>query len=235
MHQPWLYFLPSIWYVCREFIDAVDYILRLSLNIHWRFQGIQWLCFRCQFLNQQWHSIFDNSMRRPWLYFCYRFDASVVNSLTLSITYNGCHSIFMDDFKVYSVLTGNLWISRDVAFLTIPCVGHDSIFALDLMCRSWIHWRWRCYTSAVTQYSLTISRSKVTLFSLTIYGSVVTKRFLQFHASAMTLFFAIDLMRLSWIQWRCRLHTSAVTQYSLKISRYTVTLFSLPIFGSTVT
>jgi hypothetical protein len=175
MHQPWLYFLPSIWCVCREFIDAVDYILRLSLNIHWRFQGIQWLCFRCQFLNQQWHSIFENSMCRPWLYFCYRFDVSVVNSLTLSITYVGCHSLFIEDFKVYSVsvFVANFWISSDIMFLTITWVGHDSIFAIDLMRRSSIHRHCRCHTSDVTQYSLTI-RSTVTLFSLMIYGSAVT-------------------------------------------------------------
>jgi hypothetical protein len=176
MRQPWLYFLQSIWCVCREFSDDVDYILRLSLNIHWRFPGIQWLCFRCQFLDQQWHSVFDNSMRRPWLYFCYRFDASVVNSLTLSITYNGCHSIFIDDFKVYSdsVFAADLWISSDIEVLTIPCVSHDSIFPIDLMCRSWIHWRCRFHAVAVTQYSLKISRSTVTLFWPAIYGSAVT-------------------------------------------------------------
>jgi hypothetical protein len=63
------------------------------------------------------------------------FDASVVNSLTLSITYVGCHLIFIDDYKVYSdtVFTDDLWINNDIAFLTIPCVSHDSIFAIDLM------------------------------------------------------------------------------------------------------
>jgi hypothetical protein len=169
-------FLLSIWCVCREFIDAVDYIRRLSLTIHWRFQGIQCLCFRCQFLDQQWHSVFDNYMSRPWLYFCNRFDASVINSLTLSMLDVGCHPVFIDNFKVYSdsVFAADLWISSDIEVLTIPCVSHDSIFPMDLMRRSWIHWCCRFHAVAVTQYSLTISRSTVTLFWPAIYGSGVT-------------------------------------------------------------
>jgi hypothetical protein len=117
-------------------------------------------------MDQPWHSIFDNSMRQPWLYFCFRFDASVVNSLTMSIPWGMCHSVFIDDFKVYgySVLAADLWISCDIAFLTIPWVGHDSIFSIDLMWRSWIYWRYRFHAVAVTQYSLTILRSTVTLF-----------------------------------------------------------------------
>jgi hypothetical protein len=111
-------------------------------------------------------AFFDNSMRQQWLYFCYRFYASVVNSLTLSSTYIGCHSVFIDDFKVYSdsVFTDDLWISHDISFLTIPSVSHDSIFVIDLMHRSWILWLCRFHTSSVPQYSLTISRSTVTLF-----------------------------------------------------------------------
>ena len=230
-------FLLSIWCVGREFIDIIDSIRRLSLSIHWRFHGLQWLCFRRRFMDHPWHSVFDNSMSMlwlhfcyrfdasfvnsltlsilyvhchsifinnfkfnmdsvfaddlwisshiaffynsmslPWLYFFYRFDASFVNSLTLSIPYVGCHSVFIDNFKVYSdsVFADNLWISRDITFLKIPCVSHNSIFAIDLMRHSWIHWRCRFHTSAVTLYSLTISRSTVTLFSQTIYGSAVT-------------------------------------------------------------
>ena len=122
--------------------------------------------------------------------FCYQFDVSIVNSLTLSIPWVGYHLVFIVDFKFNrdSVFTGDLWIRNDMTFLTIPWVFHDCIFAIDLMYSSWIHWRCRFHTSAVTQYSLTISRSTVTLFSLTIYGSAVTWRFWQFHASAMTIF-----------------------------------------------
>jgi hypothetical protein len=160
-------FLLSIWCVGREFIDVVYYIHRLSLSIHRRFQGLQWLCFRYQFIDQPWHSVFDNSMRQLWLYFCSQFDASVMNSVTLSIRYGSGHSLFIDDFKVYSysVFTGDLWISRDIAFLTIPSVSHDSIFSIDLMHCSWIHWRCRFHTSAITQYSLMTWRSTLTLFS----------------------------------------------------------------------
>jgi len=168
--------LLSISCVGCEFIDAVDSMLYLSLSIHWRFQGLRLLCFGRRFMDQPWHSIFDNSKRRSWLYFFYRFDASLVSSLTLSIPCGSCHSIFIDDFKAYcySVLAADLWISRDIAFLTIPSVGHDSIFSIDLMHRSWVHWRCRFHSVALTQYLLTISRPTVTLFWPPIYGSAVT-------------------------------------------------------------
>jgi len=109
-------------------------------------------------MDQKLNSVFDDSIRQPWVYFCYRFDALIVNSLTLSIPYGNCHSVFIDDFKVYSVsvFVDNLWIRRKIAFLTIPFVSHESIFAIDLMRRSWIHWRCRLDTSTVTQYLLTI-------------------------------------------------------------------------------
>jgi hypothetical protein len=41
--------------------------------------------------------------------------------------------------------------------------------------------------------------------------------------------FAFHLMRRSWIHWRCWFHAVPVTQYSLTISRSTVTLFWPPI------
>jgi hypothetical protein len=148
----------------------------MSLSILLRFQGLLLLSYGQRYMDQPWQRVFYNSMRRLWLYFCYLLDASVVNSLTLSIPCCTCHSVFIDHFKVYSysVLAADLWISRDIAFLTIPCVGHDSIFAFHLMCRSWIHWRCRFHVVPVTQYSLTISRSSVTLFLPAIYGSAVT-------------------------------------------------------------
>jgi len=165
--------LLSIWCVGRQFIYAVDSTRPLSLSFHWLFQCLQRLSFPWRFRNQLWHSIFDNSMRQPWLYFCYRFDASVVNSLTL---YVGFHSVFIDDFKIYNdpVFAANLWINRDIVFLTIPCVSHDSSFAIDLIRRSSIQLRCRFHTSAVTQFSFTISMSTETQFSLTIYESAVT-------------------------------------------------------------
>jgi hypothetical protein len=91
-------------------------------------------------------------MLQLWLYFWSVFDASVVNSVTLSIPYVNFLSVLIDDFKVYSysVFAGDLWISRDVAFLTIQSVSHDSIFSIDLMGRLWIHWRCRFHMSAVT-------------------------------------------------------------------------------------
>jgi hypothetical protein len=145
-------FLLWIFCVDREFISAVKSIRQLSLSIKWRFNSLKRLSFRWRFMDMHWHNIFDNSMRQPWLYFCYRFDESVVNSLTLSISYVSCHSVFSDDSKVYkeSVFADDWWISRDIVLLTIPYVSHDSIFAIDLMCRSWIHLRCRFHMSAVT-------------------------------------------------------------------------------------
>ena len=144
-------FLLSIWCVVRELSVSVDSLRRVSLIMHWCFQGLQLLYFRRRFIDQLWHSSFDNSIRLPWLYFCYRFDASFMNSLTMSIPYIDCHSVFIDDIKVYSdvVFADDLWISRDIAFLTIPCVMDDSIFAIELMHRSWIQWLCRFHTLGV--------------------------------------------------------------------------------------
>ena len=88
----------------------------------------------------------------------------------------------------FSVFTVDLWISCDIAFLIISWVCHNSIFAIDLMRRSWNQWRCWLHVLAVTQYSLTISSSIGTLFSQAIYGSVVTYYFWQFHEYAMALF-----------------------------------------------
>jgi len=163
-------FLLSIWCGCREFIDVVDYIRQLSLNIHWRFQGLKWLYFRCRFMDQQWHNVFDNSIHRPWLFFAIdlmrlswfqwrcRFHTAAVTQYSLMI-WRSTVTIFFAD---------NLWISCDIMFLTIACVSHNSIFTIYLMLRLWIQWRYRFHTAVVTQYSLMISRSTVTLFSLPI-------------------------------------------------------------------
>ena len=168
-------FLLSIGCVVLELSDAVDSIHRLSLSIYWRFQVWQGLCFRWRFMHQQWHSISDNSMRQPWLYFFYRFmRRSWINWLCwLHMSALTQYSLMISR-SIVTVFTADLWISRDIAFLTIPCIGHDSIFAIDWMCRSWINWRCRLNTSAVTQHSIKISRSTVTLFSPPICGSAVT-------------------------------------------------------------
>jgi len=94
-------YLLSIGCIVREFRDVVDSIHRLPFSIDWWFQGLQLLCFRLWFMDQLWQNIFNNSISQPWLYFCYRLDASFVNSVTLSIPYVGCHSVFIDDFKFY--------------------------------------------------------------------------------------------------------------------------------------
>jgi len=225
-------FLLSIGCVVHEFKDTIDSICHPSLSIHWWFQGLQLLCFHRRFMDQSWHSVVYNSMRQPWLYFCYWFDASVVNSLTLLITIVGCHSIFIDDFKVYScsIFAGDLWISRDIAFLTIPCGSHeligcvvcefsDVVDSIRLLSLS-IHWQFKFYRDFVFTNDLWISNDIA---------------FLTIPCVSHDSIFAIDLIRRSWIHWHCRFHTSPVTQYSLMISRFTETLFSLTIYGSAMT
>jgi len=169
--------------------------------------------------------------------FFYRFDALVVNSLTLSMPCESCHSVFVDDLKVncYSVLASDLWISRDIAFLTIPCVGHDSIFF------------YRFDASVVNSLTLSIPYGschsvfigdfKVYCYSLSaddfwISGDIA---FLTIPCVGDDSICSIDLMRRSWIHWCCRFHAVAVTQYSLMISRSTVTLFWPVIYRSAVT
>jgi hypothetical protein len=138
-------FLLLIWCVGREFIDAVDFTRQLSLSFQWRFQGLQGLRFHWRFMDKPWHSVLDNSMHKLWLYFCNWFDASVVNSLTLSIPYVSCHSIFSDNFKVYITqfsltIYGSIVIYRFTQFhasamtlflLSIWCVGREFIDAVD--------------------------------------------------------------------------------------------------------
>jgi len=175
-------------------------------------------------------------MRQQWLYFCYRFYASVVNSLTLSSTYIGCHSVFIDDFKVYSdsVFTDDLWISRDISFLTIPSVSHDSIFAIDLMPRSWIQWLSIPYVRCPSIFIDDFKVYSYSVFSgdLRISCDIT---FLTIPCVSQDSSFAIDLMRRSSIHIWCRFHISGVTQFSVMISMSTETQFSLTIYGSGVT
>jgi hypothetical protein len=65
-----------------------------------------------------------------------------VNSLTLSIPYVNCHSVFSDDFKFYSddfkfysdsVFADDFWSVVTQFSLTIPCVNDDPVFSNDFM------------------------------------------------------------------------------------------------------
>jgi len=187
-------------------------------------------------MEQPWDSVFYNFMRRPWLYFFYRFHASIVNSLTLSIPCGRCHSVFFYDFKVYyySLMASDIWIIRDRVFFTFPCVGQDSIFAIDLMRRSWIHWRCRC----MLYLSLSIHWPFLGL-RLVCFG----RRFMDqpWHSVIDNsiprpwLYFCYVLDASVVNSLTVSMHAVPVTQYSLTISRSTVTLFWPPIYGSAVT
>jgi len=219
MRQSWVYF-------CYRFDVSVVNLLTQSIT----YVG-------CNLLFIDDYKVYrDSVFTDDLLYFCYRFHASVANSLTLSIPYVMCHSVFSDDFKAYNdpLFADDLWISRQISFLTIPCFSHESIFAVDLMPLSWIHWRCRLHKSVVTQYSFMISRSTVTVFAddLLIICHIA---FLTIPCVSHESIFAINSMRRSWIHFLYRFHTSSVTQYLVMISRSTATLFFLMIYGSAQT
>jgi hypothetical protein len=161
--------------VNRELVFAVDSIHQPWLSFQRWFLVLQWLSFCWRFMDQHWHSVFDDSMHQTWIYFCYRFYASLVNSLTLSSPYVSCHSYFSGDFKVYgdSVFADDFWSVRTQFSLTIPCVNDDSVFFNDFIRQPWINIRCRFHPSPLTQFSKMISHSIVTQFSQTIYGSAL--------------------------------------------------------------
>jgi hypothetical protein len=161
--------------VNRELVFAVDSTRQSWHNFQRWFLVLQWLSFRWRFMHKHWLWVFDDSMRQTWIYFCYRFYASLVNSLTLSTPFVTCHSYFSGNFKVntHSVFADDFWSVVTRFSLTIPCVNDDSIFSNDFTRQPLISIRCRFYPSAVTQFSKMISRSTVTQFSLMIYGSAL--------------------------------------------------------------
>jgi len=138
--------------VNRELVFAVDSIRHAWLNFQRWFVVLQWLSCRWRFLDKHWHSVFDDSMRQTWIYFCYRFYASLENSLTLSTPYVGCHSYFSGDFKVYfdSVFADDFWSLVTQFSLTIPYVNDDSFFSIDFIRQPWISIRYGFHPSPLT-------------------------------------------------------------------------------------
>jgi hypothetical protein len=122
-------------FLIRELVCALDSIRPPWLNFQRLFLVLQWLSFRRRFMDQHWHSVFDDSIPQTWIYFCYRFYASLVNSLTLSTPYVSCQSYFCGDFKVYghSVFADDFWSVVTQFSLTIPCVNDDSVFSIDFI------------------------------------------------------------------------------------------------------
>jgi hypothetical protein len=93
-------------------VFSFDFVRQPWISMHCRFHPsavtqfqiwflvLQWLSYRWRFLDQHWHCVFDDSMCQTWIYFCYWFLESVVNSLTLSTPYVSCHSYYSGDFRV---------------------------------------------------------------------------------------------------------------------------------------
>jgi hypothetical protein len=123
---------------------------------------------------------------------------------------------FKVDFSFYSdsVFAVDFWISTGILCLTIPCVKHESIFAIGFWRRLWILWRCRLHTSAATHISVAISGSKMTMFSLTISCQYWRSFLWRFHASTMTLFsllisfvnrelaYAVDSICQPWLSFK---------------------------------
>jgi hypothetical protein len=165
---------------------------------------LQWLSFRCRFLDQHWHSVFDDSMRQTWIYFCYWFLASVVNSLTLSTPYVICHSYFSGDFMVYSdFVLGDDFSSVVTQFsLAIPYVNDDSLFSFDFVRQPWISMRCRFHPSAVTQFQR---------WFLVLKRLSCRCRFLDQHWHSVF----DDSMRQTWIYFSYRFLASLVNSLTL--------------------
>jgi hypothetical protein len=140
MRQPWLYF-------CYRFDASVLNSLTLSLSIRWRFHGLQWLCFRWRFVDPSWHSVFDNYMRQPWLYFCYRFHMSVVTHHSLTITR---FTVTLFSLMIYRLAVTLLFWQFLASVMTlflllIWCVGSEFSDAVNSICQLSlsIHWRFQ--------------------------------------------------------------------------------------------
>jgi len=195
-----------------------------------RFLVLQWLSFRCRFLDQHWCVWRFHASNM--IYFCYRFHASVVHSLTLPTPYVSCHSYYSGDFRVHSdsVFANDFWSVVTQFSLTIPCVNDDSVFSIDFLRQPWISLRYRFRSSAVTQFQT---------WFLVLQWLSFRWRFLDRHWHSVFddsmrqtwSIFAIGFTRRSCILWCCRLHTSAATHITVAISGSTVTLFSQTISG----
>jgi hypothetical protein len=192
-------------FVNREFVFVVDSIRQPWLNFQRWFLVLQWLSFRWRFMDQHRHSVFDDSMRQTWIYFCYRFYASLLHSVTLSTPYVSCHSYFSGHFKVNgdSVFADDFWSVVTQFSLTIPCVHDDSVFSIDFIRQPWISIRCRFYPSAVTQFSKMISRSTVTQISNMISRSTVTNSVFD------------DSMPQTWIYFCNRFYASLMNSLTL--------------------
>jgi len=180
-------------FVNRELVFAMDSIHHPWLNFQRWILVLQWLSFRWRFMHKHWHCVFDDSMRQTWIYFCYRFYVSLVNSLMLLTQYVSCHSYFSGHSKVtsHSVFADDFRSVATQFSIMIPCVDEDSVFSFDLIRQPWISMRCRFHPSALTQFSKMISRSTMT------HG--------VFH----------DSMRQTWIYFCYRFYASLVNSLTL--------------------
>jgi hypothetical protein len=209
-------FLLTIPCINDDSVFSIDFIRQSWISMCCRFRPssvtqfqrwfliLYWLSFRWWFLDQHWHSVFDDSMRQTWIYFCYRFHASVVNSLTLSTPYVTCHSYYSGDFRVHSdsVFADDFCSVGTQFSLTIPCVNDDSVFSIDFLCQSWISLSCRFRSSAVTQFQT---------WFLILQWLSFRWWFLDQHWHSVFH----DSMRQTWIYFCYRFHASVVNSLTL--------------------
>jgi hypothetical protein len=138
---------------------------------------------------------------------------SIVTQFSLTIPCVNYDSFFAIDLKRQA------WVSFSCWFLTSFVTQFSMMISRSIVTQFSL----TIYRSVVTQFSLTTSGSPMTWFSLTISCVCRNSNFDDdFEVCSDIVFptspcvshesiFAIDFMRLSWIHWHCRFHTSAFT------------------------
>jgi hypothetical protein len=156
--------------------------------------------------------VFEDSLRQTWIYFCYRFLASLVNSLTLSTQYVSCHSYYSGDFRVLCdfVFADDFWSVVTQFSLTIPCVNDDSRFSFDFARQQWIRMRCRFHPSAVSHFQRWFLVLQWLSFAVDFWISTGIVC-LTIPCVKHEYIFSIGFSPRSWMLWRCRPHTSAAT------------------------
>jgi hypothetical protein len=161
-------------------------------------------------MDEHWHSVFDNSMRLPWLYFCYWFDMSVLNSLMLSIPYVSCHSVFSDDVKVYR--THFSWTIYGWVVTQCFWEFHASPMTLFLLSNSCVSREFSYAVDSIRNLSLSIQWRFEGLQWLCFRWRFMDQPWYSFFDHSM---------HQPWLYFGYRFHTLDGTQFSMMISRST--------------
>ena len=126
--------------ISRGFDFFVNSIRQSSLSFQWRLVYSDPV-----FADDFWFGndvVFTNAfMHQRWLYFLFWFQASTVNWFSLSIPYVSYHSIFNDDFSVYSdsVFNYDFLVYSNSVFNADFCISSDVVFTHDFKPQRWLY------------------------------------------------------------------------------------------------